>query len=157
MRTREEAVRIDVRFTLLLLACMAVAFAGFFAVGHVTRSGASVPRAYGPQKLPAVSVRAGIPYGLAPAAAIAVPVAAARSEPRAARSQPPAASSPRTYTPSVRASSPARVVEAAPAPQSPVPPVRSVAPAPVQSAPPPVSKPRGGGSAVEGGSFDSSG
>jgi hypothetical protein len=150
MRTREEAVRIDVRFTLLLLACMAVAFAGFFAVGHMTRSNASVPRAYGPQKLPAVSVRAGIPYGLAPAPAIAVPVAAARSE-------PPAASPPRTPAASVRESSPARVVEAAPAPQSPAPPVRSVAPAPVQPAPAPVSKPRGGGSAVEGGSFDSSG
>jgi hypothetical protein len=157
MRTREEAVRVDVRLTLVLLACMAVVFAGFFAVGHMTRPSASVPRAYGPQKLPAVSVRAGIPYGLAPAPAIAVPVAAVRSQPPAARSEPPAASSPRTPTASVRESSPAPVVEAAPAPRSPAPPARSVAPAPVQSAPPPVSKPRGGGSAVEGGSFDSSG
>lgn len=150
MRTREEAVRIDVGFTLLLLACMAVAFAGFFAIGHMTRSSASLPGAYGPQKLPAVSVRAGIPYGLAPAPAISVPVAAERSE-------PPAAPSPRTSAPSVRESSPAPAVEAAPAPQSAAPPVRSVAPAPVQSAPAPVSKPRGGGSAGKGGSFDSSG
>jgi hypothetical protein len=151
MRTREEAVRIDVGLTLLLLACTAVVFAGFFAIGHLTRSSASVPRAYGPQALPAVSVRAGIPYGLAPAPAISVPVAAVRS-------QPPAPSA-RTATPSVRESAPAPAVEAAPAPQSPAPPVRSVAPAPVQPAPAPapVSKPRGGGSAVEGGSFDSSG
>jgi hypothetical protein len=156
-------MHIDLRRSVVVLACMLTVFAGSFEIGHATRSTGSLPPAYGPQELSAGSVRAGIPDGLIatspipPLAAAPAPKTAGRSSSRtvvAASSATPVepASSvlPNRSSPAPTVSSPAPSVSPAP--------VRSPAPAPVSASPPVVSQPHGGSSGGGGGgSFDSSG
>lgn len=154
-RNRGGAWRLDVRSSLLLLACVVVVFGAFFAIGRVARSTSSASAPFGPQKLPAVYVSAGIPYGFPTAPAI--PSLAAFEAPA-----PPAQASPGPAA--VHGSSSSSTVEASQAPRRESAPVESVAPtptpapAPVQSAPAPAAPSHGGGSSSGGGgSFDSSG
>ncbi len=157
-RTRGSAVRVEVRPALLVLACVVVVFGVFFAVGRITRDTSADSKAYGPQKLPAVSVPVGIPYGLAaapPIPALVVAEAPAPPTPKsssaavAGSSSGPAETSSSYTTPST--STP--VQSATPTPT----PTQTQAPAPVRSAPAPVSRPRATAPSSEGGSFDSSG
>src|SRR5208337_3077007 len=108
IRNRGGAWRLDVRSSLLLLACVIAVFGAFFALGRVARSTSAAPAAYGPQKLPAVSASAGIPYGFA--AAPPIPSLAAFEAPA-----PPAAASP---GPAVHGSSSSSTVEAVRTPRS---------------------------------------
>jgi hypothetical protein len=158
---------IDLRRSVVVLACMFTVFAGSFEIGHATRSTGSLPPAYGPQELSAGSVRAGIPDGLIatppipPLAAAPAPKTAGRSSSRtvvAASSATPVepASSvlPNRSSPAPAVSSPAPSVSPAPV-HSPAP---APAAAPVHASPPVVSQPHGGSSGGGGGgSFDSSG
>jgi hypothetical protein len=153
-RNRSGAWRLDVRSSLLLLACVVVVFGAFFAIGRLARSTPSSSTGYGPQKLPAVYVSAGIPYGFPTAPAI----------PSLAAFEAPAAAAPASPTPAVHGSSSSSGVEASQTPRRESAPVESVAPtptrapAPVQSAPAPAAPSHGGGSSSGGGgSFDSSG
>ncbi len=156
VRTRGAGVGIEVRQALVLLAVAVAVFAGFFALGRVTRDSSETSRAYGPQKLPAVSVRAGIPYGLlaAPAIPFLLTAEAPAPQPSSSSAGALAGSSPASVETSSAASgqsTPAQSVSPAPVQAAPV------QAAPVQSAPAPVSRPRPAPSSSEGGSFDSSG
>jgi hypothetical protein len=153
---RGSGIRVEVRPALVVAACVVAVFAVFFVLGRITRDTSTDSKSYGPQKLPAVSVRAGIPYGLAAAPAIPALVVAEAPAPAAPKSSPAAVAgsssasaetsssytAPSTYTP-------AQSVTPTPA--------QTQAPAPVQSAPAPVSRPRATSPSSEGGSFDSSG
>lgn len=159
IRSRMAPVRIDVRESLVLLACVVAVLALFFEVGRMTRSTSSNAAAYGPQRLPAVSVHAGIPSGLITAPAIPTLVAA----------QAPAAEAPSSSSRVVGTSSPtstaagstvtpgaSETVRPEPAPTPTPTPTPTPAPtrAPSAPAPQPHSSPHSSG---EGGSFDSSG
>ncbi len=155
-RTRGAGVRIEVRQALAVLAVLAAVFAGFFALGRATRDSPETSRAYGPQQLPAVSVRAGIPYGLPAAAPIPFLLTAEAPPPQASRSSARAVAG--SSSAPVETSSPARsestpVQSTSPAPVQAAP----VQAAPVQAAPAPVSRPQPAPRTSEGGSFDSSG
>jgi len=130
------------------MAVVAAVFAGFFALGRVTRNSSETSRAYGPQRLPAVSVHAGIPYGLLGAPAIPFLLTAEAPAPQASRisARAVAGSSSVPLERSSAASSESTPVHSA-----------APAPAPVQAAPAPVSRPRAAPRSSEGGSFDSSG
>lgn len=146
--TRAAGVHVEPRQALIVLACVAVVFAGFFELGRMTRAGAAGSQASGPQKLPTVSVRAGIPYGLPAASPIPSLVVAEAPAPAATASSTPAVAGSSSATSETTAVSPTTTA-----------PVQSAspAPAPVQAAPAPVYRPRSPAPASEGGSFDSSG
>ena len=151
VRTRGAGVGIEVRQALLVMAVVAAVFAGFFALGRVTRDSSETSRAYGPQELPAVSVRAGVPYGLAAAPPI----------PFLLTSEAQPAQAPRSTAGAVAGSSsgPVETYSSTPGESTPV---QSASPAPVQatpvqSAPAPVARPHAAPQSSEGGSFDSSG
>jgi hypothetical protein len=146
--TRAAGVHVEPRQALVVLACVAVVFAAFFELGRMTRAGAAGSLASGSQKLPTLSVSAGIPYGLPAAAPIPSLVVA----------EAPAPAAPARSTSAVAGSSsaPSETTAAAPTTAAPVKSV-SPAPTPVQAAPAPVSRPRSSAPASEGGSFDSSG
>jgi hypothetical protein len=144
VRTRGAGVRVEARQALVVVAVVVAVFAGFFELGRVTRGGSEASRVYGPQKLPAVSVSAGVPYGLLAAPPIPFLLTAEAPPPQASRS-------------SARA-----VAGSSSAPSSESTPVQPATPAPAQSAPvhsapAPVSRPRPAPRSSEGGSFDSSG
>jgi hypothetical protein len=149
--TRAAGVRVEPRQALVVLACVVVVFAVFFELGRMTRAGGAVSQAYGPQRLPTLSVSAGIPYGLpaeSPIPSLVVAEAPAPAAPAvAAGSTPGVAGS---------SSAPSETTAASPSAAAPLKSV-SPAPAPVQAAPAPVSRPRSPAPASEGGSFDSSG
>jgi len=147
-RTRGAGLRIEVRQALVLLAFVVAVFAGFFELGRVTRHSSEGSPAYGPQQLPAVSARAGIPYGLTAAPAIPFLLTAEAPAPQ------PSRSSARSV-----AGSSSRLVETTSGAPSEFSQQRSASPtpAPVQSAPAPVSRPRSAPHTSEGPSFDSSG
>jgi hypothetical protein len=158
-RTRGSAVRVEVRPALVVVACVVALFGVFFAVGRVTRDSSGGSTSYGPQKLPAVSVPVGIPYGLAaapPIPALVVAEAPAPPPPKsssaavAGSSSAPEASS--SYT-APSTSKPVESVTPTPTPTQ----TQAPAPAPVRAAPAPVSRPHATAPSSEGGSFDSSG
>lgn len=150
---RGSAIRVEVRPALVVVACVVALFAVFFALGRMTRDTSTDSKSYGPQKLPALSVRAGIPYGLAAAPAIpALVVAEAPAPPAPKRSATAVAGSSSETSSSYTAPSTSRPAESV----TPTP-TQTQAPAPVRSAPAPVSRPRATSPSSEGGSFDSSG
>jgi len=151
-RARWRPAPIDFRRTLAFVVCALVMFAIFFEVGHATRGThvASSPGTYSPRTLTSASVRAGIPDGLVPAAALPAS--------NTFRSPPPPAhhASPAHHTAAAPAPVAAAPVVSAPVASAPAATPAPVTPAPVQhtSAPAPSqapSEPSGGG-----GSFDSS-
>jgi hypothetical protein len=149
VRTRGAGVGVEVRQALLVLAIVVAAFAGFFALGRVTRDSSETSRAYGPQQLPAVSVSAGVPYGLPAAAPIPFLLTTEAPPPQRSSARSVAGSSSgtlETYSSTPSGSTPLQ--SASPTP---------VQTTPVQSAPAPVSRPRSAPQSSEGGSFDSSG
>ncbi len=154
VRTRGAGVRVEVRQALVVLAVVAAVFAGFFALGRLTREGSETSRAYGPQQLPAVSVHAGIPYALlaAPPIPFLLTAEAPAPQPSPSSARAVAGSSSVAHEPSSAASSESTPVQSAT--PSPAP---AQAPAPVQSAPAPVYRPPAAPKTSEGGSFDSSG
>jgi hypothetical protein len=155
-RTRGAGVRVEVRQALVVLAVVVAVFAGFFALGRVTRNNSETSRAYGPQELPAVSVRADVPDGLPAAAPIPFLLTTEAPPPQASKSsaRAVAGSSSGTLETSSSAAGESRPVQSAsPTPVQAAP----VQAAPVQSAPAPVSRPRAAPQHSEGGSFDSSG
>jgi len=151
---RGSAIRVEVRPSLIVLACVVAMFAVFFALGRLTRDTSGDSKSYSPQKLPAVSVRAGIPNGLAAAPPIPALVVAAAPAPAAPKSS--------AATVAGSSASPAEKSSSYTAPSTSTPaesvtPTQTQAPAPVRSAPAPVSRPRATSPSSEGGSFDSSG
>ena len=154
VRTRGAGVRVEVRQALVVLAVVVAVFAGFFALGRLTRDSSETSRAYGPQKLPAVSAHAGIPYGLpaAPPIPLLLTAEAPAPQPSPSSARAVAGSSPVTQESSSSASSESTPVQSAAPVQSATP-----TPAPAQSAPAPVSRPHAAPKTSEGGSFDSSG
>lgn len=155
VRTRGAGVRVEARQALMVLAVVAAVFAGCFALGRLTRGGSETSRAYGPQKLPAVSVHAGIPYALSAAPPIPLLLTAEAPAPQASPSsaRAVAGSSSVAQEPSAASRESTPVPSATPTPT----PTVTPAPAPVQSAPAPISRPPAAPKTSEGGSFDSSG
>jgi hypothetical protein len=150
-RSRGAGVRIEARQALVVVAVVVAVFAGFFALGRVTRDSSETSRAYGPQTLPAVSVSAGVPYGLAAAPPIPFLLTAEAPAPQPSKRSAGAvagSSSAPLETSSAASSESTQVQSPSPAP---------VQSAPVQSAPAPVSRPHATSPSGEGGSFDSSG
>ncbi len=149
-------MRIEARQALVVLAVVAAVFAGFFVLGRATRDSSESSRSYGPEELPAVSVSAGIPYGLPVAPPIPFLLTAEAPPPQVSRSsaRAVAGSSAAPAETSSPVPSPSTTVQpASPAPVQAAP----VQSAPVQSAPAPVSRPQPAPRSSEGGSFDSSG
>jgi hypothetical protein len=156
VRSRGAGVRIEARQALVVVAVVVAVFAGFFALGRLTRDSSETSRAYGPQVLPAVSVSAGVPYGLATAPSIPFLLTAEAPAPQASTRSTRAvsgSSSAPFETSSAASSESTPVQSASPAPVQSAP----VQQAPVHSAPAPVSRPRATSPSGEGGSFDSSG